>query len=138
MSPRGSDGLRRRDLAGLWRRNRFFAAAISLADRPIVASFAAQGWKFEIFGQARPVAEQAGWRHFRVERRLVALGGAGFHAAVMGVRRGGVKTEPAFAALLGLKCDPYLALLDLDGRSDAALAALLRRAGFPAPEGCTG
>jgi hypothetical protein len=97
-------------------------------ERPVVASFAAEGWVFEVFGPARPVSEQWGWRHFLVERRLLELGGARFRAAVMDGRRSGMKTEPAFAAALNLSGDPYQALLDMERWSDDALASLLAAA----------
>jgi hypothetical protein len=99
-------------------------------DRPVIATFTAFGWPFEIFGQSRPVAGQAGWRHFTAERRLLALGGPAFRAAVLGRRRQGAKTEPAFASALGLGGEPYRAMLDLADQPDAVLAALLRRRGF--------
>jgi hypothetical protein len=97
-------------------------------ERPVIAAFAAHGWTIELFGHPRPVREQAGWRHFGVERRLLDLGGETFRAAVMQRRNDGLKTEPAFAAALGLGGDPYAALLDLERQSDADLAALLRAA----------
>lgn len=100
------------------------------ADRPIVASFISHGWPFQVFGQQKPVNEQNGWRHFLAERRLLTLGGATFRAAVMRERARGVKTEPAFAAVLKLKGDPYLAILDLERCDDTRLSDLLVRAGF--------
>ena len=102
------------------------------AGRPVIASFGAHGWPFEIFGAAAPVVDQPGWRHFEVERRLLALGGESLRAAVMRHRRAGLKTEPAFAAALDLVGDPYARLLDLEHQSDAALADLLIGAGYPA------
>ena len=97
-------------------------------DRPVLAGFVAQGWQFEIFGQARPVARQAGWRHFTAERRLLALGGPRLADVVMKFRRTGLKTEPAFAAALRLKGDPYRRLLDLADCDDAALSRLIEDA----------
>ncbi|HEY8604528.1 DUF4269 domain-containing protein [Tsuneonella suprasediminis] len=99
-------------------------------DRPVVASFAAAGWTIELFGQASPISEQYGWRHFIVEQRLLALGGDIFRAAVMARRNNGMKTEPAFAAVLGLDGDPYQALLSLEGCLDMELTALLKDQGF--------
>lgn len=101
--------------------------------RPVVAAFDAQGWCFEIFASTQPVAEQAGWRHFVVERRLLALGGEPFRTRVMHHREAGLKTEPAFAASLGLKSDPYQALLELQRQEDGHLRALLAAVGYPPP-----
>jgi hypothetical protein len=91
----------------------------------IVANFRSSGWEFEVFGQAGPVERQAGWRHFRIEQRLLGCGRDPLRKAVMAARRAGLKTEPAFAAVLGLQGDPYLALLDLEQSSDEALATLV-------------
>jgi hypothetical protein len=98
--------------------------------RPIIASFRAHGWMFEIFGAAQPVAEQAGWRHFQVQRRLLALCGPSFRDDLIARRQAGAKTEPAFAAALDLPGNPYEAMLELADRPDAALVALLAHAGF--------
>jgi hypothetical protein len=99
-------------------------------DRPVIASFTAYGWLFQVFGQVKPVSIQNGWRHFIIERRQLALGGQPFRAAVMRERADGVKTEPAFAAVLGLDGEPYQAVLDLEHNDDAALVRLLAKAGF--------
>lgn len=99
-------------------------------DRAVVANFADAGWIIEVFGQASPIAQQFGWRHFLVEERLLALGGDAFRTALMTRRHNGMKTEPAFAAALGLDGDPYEALLDLESCSDMELIALLRDRGF--------
>lgn len=103
------------------------------ADREnaIIASFTAADWTFELFGQALPVSEQKGWKHFQVEQRLLALGRDPFRATLMRFRHHGMKTEPSFAAVLGLKgSNPYGALLEIAGWSDEALSALLRERGF--------
>jgi hypothetical protein len=99
-------------------------------DRPVVASFSAHGWPFQFFGHQKPVTEQNGWRHFLAERRLLKLGEATFRAAIMSERARGAKTEPAFATVLKLKGDPYLAVLDLERCDDTYLRDLLVRAGF--------
>jgi Domain of unknown function (DUF4269) len=41
-----------------------------------------------------------------------------------------MKTEPAFAAVLGLRGDPYVALLDLGEQGDQTLISVLRAQGF--------
>jgi Domain of unknown function (DUF4269) len=92
----------------------------------IVAGFSSLGQRFEVFGQDRPVREQAGFRHMVVEWRLLELGGDRLRGEVRRLRRAGAKTEPAFAAALGLAGDPYLRLLELFEASDRDLLALLR------------
>jgi hypothetical protein len=98
------------------------------AQRPVVARFTAEGWAFELFGSPEPVAAQPGWRHFLVERRLLAIGGDRLRAAILALRHAGAKTEPAFAQLLGLAGDPYAELLTLEAESDAELARRLETA----------
>lgn len=98
--------------------------------RSVVANFAEAGWIIEVFGQASPISEQFGWRHFRVEERLLALGGDTFREAVMTRRNIGMKTEAAFTSALGLDGDPYGAMLNLEPYSDIELKALLRAQGF--------
>jgi hypothetical protein len=100
------------------------------SNRPVVAEFVAVGWRIEIFGQALPVKEQHGWKHFLVEQRLLSLGGHTFRNTVMKHRRRGTKTEPAFSAALGLTGDPYQALLEIGRLPDAGITALLKKRGF--------
>jgi hypothetical protein len=99
-------------------------------ERPVIASFEAHGWTFELFGHPSPVRLQRGWRHFEIERRLLALGGAPFRHAVMERRRRGAKTEPAFADSLHLKGDPYATLLEIHPLDDRQLSRLLAESGF--------
>lgn len=94
-----------------------------------VAGFCRGGERFEVFGQDLPVREQAGFRHMVVEWRLLELGGDRLRREIRRLRRAGAKTEPAFAAALGLTGDPYQRLLELFGASDGDLLVLLRAAG---------
>lgn len=98
----------------------------------VIGRFSADGWSFEIFGQSMPVSRQHGWRHFLIERRLLALGGPSLRDAILRKRRDGLKTEPAFAALVGLLGDPYAALLAMEDESDDALEKRLSACGFSA------
>jgi Domain of unknown function (DUF4269) len=93
----------------------------------IVCGFRHAGWHIEIFGQPVPVAQQWGMRHFRLERRLLDLLGPDFRARIVALKRSGLKTEPAFAQLFGLKGDPYEALLTLEDWPDDRLRALTDR-----------
>ena len=81
----------------------------------VLATFEIDGFPVEVFGQNRPVKEQEGYRHLVIEYELLKIHGAAFRAAVIHLKKAGVKTEPAFAQVLGLEGDPYLALLDLHG-----------------------
>lgn len=108
----------------------FTAKQLTRTPRPVVASFEVAGWRIELYGEAIPVAQQRGWRHFAVERRLLGLAGEGLRRQVLALRHLGLKTEPAFAAALKLRGEPYLALLDLSERDDETLVAVLQAAGF--------
>jgi ribosomal protein S18 acetylase RimI-like enzyme len=69
-----------------------------------------------------------------IEGQLLVLGGQALRARVHELKRGGMKTEPAFAHALGLTGDPYAALLALETWSPARLRSLVGRApSTPAP-----
>lgn len=93
----------------------------------MVARFAWGGWPFEVFGAQRPVDEQPGWLHFKIERKLLALDDGRLRSAVARLRSQGAKTEPAFAAALEIVGDPYRGLLDLVHETDDQLRARLSR-----------
>lgn len=102
-------------------------------DRPLVATFSAGDWPVEVFASPIKVGQQDGWRHFIAEERLLQLAGDPLRARVMTLRRRGTKTEPAFAAVLGLCGDPYVELSRLSRQPDERLHELLRTAGFTPP-----
>jgi hypothetical protein len=108
----------------------FMAKQLVRAPRPVVASFEVAGWRIELYGEAIPVEQQRGWRHFVLEQRLLALGGNDLPVAVLSLRGQGMKTEPAFAAALRLRGEPYLALLDLGEQDDETLVSVLQAGGF--------
>ena len=89
--------------------------------RPVICRFVLLGWPVEIFGAPVPVRDQAGWRHFDIERRLLALGGDALRGEVQRRRTAGEKTEPAFAQALGLTGDPYARLFEMQPTSDIEL-----------------
>jgi hypothetical protein len=68
----------------------------------------------ELFIQNTPVKEQYGYRHMVIEHWLLTKYGEGFRKKIIELKRKGMKTEPAFAELLGLKGDPYESLLDFE------------------------
>ena len=93
--------------------------------KAVVSSFRYAGVTVEVFGQALPTSQQYAFRHLVVEWAILQAGGEAWRAAVQQLKQQGLKTEPAFAALLGLPGDPYEALLALEGKSAAELILLL-------------
>ncbi|MCV9387945.1 DUF4269 domain-containing protein [Reichenbachiella ulvae] len=80
----------------------------------VVAKFEKEGYDIEIFGQNVPTQKQDAYRHMLVEHRILQERGDRFRKQIIDLKKQGVKTEPAFAQLLGLKGNPYQALLDLE------------------------
>lgn len=95
-----------------------------LAAPAAVASFNAMGWEIELFCQKLAIDCQRGVRHFRVEARLLALA-PDLKDAVMRLKLDGLKTEPAFAKVLSLPGDPYVAMLELEHMDDAQLREVI-------------
>lgn len=80
----------------------------------IVASFEVGEFEIEVFGQPVPTQEQNAFRHMMIEYYLLQKRGPDFKAEIIELKRKGMKTEPAFAQLLGLPGNPYEALLGVD------------------------
>lgn len=80
----------------------------------VLAKFSIEGLCLEVFGQQRSVFEQDAYRHMIVEQKLLDKKGVEFREKVIELKRQRVKTEPAFAMLLGLKGNPYIELLNLE------------------------
>lgn len=93
----------------------------------MIARFDAEGWPFEIFAST-DIEDQPGWQHFMVEQRLLDLAGFALQDQIMTLRMQGMKTEPAFASVLGLPGNPYQAMGALFERSDIELAGILASA----------
>ena len=87
------------------------------------ARLRSKGWDIELFCQAVPVEQQSGVRHFEIERRLLNLI-PDLRPRVLLLKKQGLKTEPAFAQLLGLSGDPYEAMLKLESAGNEELAEL--------------
>ena len=83
-------------------------------DHALVASFIIADFEIEMFGQRLPTRQQLAYRHMVIEHKLLEEKGADFLEQVLELKRQGLKTEPAFALLLGLDGDPYTALLSLE------------------------
>lgn len=80
--------------------------------RSTVAKFKFRDFEIEIFGQNRPTQEQNAYRHMLIEHLILEMNDANFRNRIIALKESGIKTEPAFAQLLGLKGDPYEALLN--------------------------
>ncbi|RUS45817.1 DUF4269 domain-containing protein [Cohnella sp. AR92] len=79
----------------------------------IVVNFAVSGWPIEVYGENKPTDRQNGYLHMVVEDRLLRHYGESFRERIIRLKRGGLKTEPAFAKALGLTGDPYERLLEM-------------------------
>lgn len=79
----------------------------------IIANFLIDNFEIEIFGQNIPSNQQTAFRHMLVEYKVLLEKGEDFRKLIVELKRNGLKTEPAFAQILGLSGDPYMAMLDL-------------------------
>lgn len=70
-----------------------------------------------------------GFRHMVVEQRILSIpdgeNADRIRNRIRQMKRSGWKTEPAFAAVLGLEGDPYALLLELYGWDEERLARLV-------------
>lgn len=78
----------------------------------IIANFFIDGFEIEIFGQNIPTELQNGYRHMVIEDQILRSRDEKFRLAIIKLKENGLKTEPAFGALLGLKGNVYQELLD--------------------------
>ncbi|MDH6310645.1 hypothetical protein M2451_003436 [Dysgonomonas sp. PFB1-18] len=85
-----------------------------------VAGFEYSGMPFEIYVTSEPFTQQHGYRHMVVESRIMDIAGEGFREKIIGLKKNGYKTEPAFGKLLDMS-EPYSELLLLENLSDEAL-----------------
>lgn len=84
--------------------------------------FCFQNVDFEIFVDKSPSIRQIAQLHFQIEERLLKYLGEEFRRSVMDVRNlEGLKTEAAFAKVLGRSGDAFEALLDLQVASHSDL-----------------
>ncbi|MEK8128919.1 DUF4269 domain-containing protein [Paenibacillus filicis] len=87
------------------------------------------GWPVELFGQNRPTTEQNGFVHMVIEARMLEMYGKAFTERIIALKAAGLKTEPAFAAALGLEGDPYERLLDISRWTDEDIRRLWKEPG---------
>ena len=96
----------------------------------IITKFSLGNLPVEIYGRNRPVETHESYVHWLAEHRLLELAEDRLRDDVRSAKAGGLKTEPAFAEVLGLGGDPYIEVLKLASPSDDALRSLLRGAGY--------
>lgn len=78
----------------------------------VLCNFKFEGMDFELFAQPIPVDQQNAYRHMIIEHHLL-LTHPQIRQEIINLKKQGLKTEPAFAQVLGLLGDPYEALLIL-------------------------
>ncbi|WP_299246804.1 DUF4269 domain-containing protein [uncultured Aquimarina sp.] len=77
----------------------------------VIAKFQLEKYMIEIFGQDQPTQKQYAYRHMIKEYEILNAKGSKFKEEILKLKKQGLKTEPAFAKLLGLIGDPYEELL---------------------------
>lgn len=86
----------------------------ALGNESIVCSFFLDDFEIEVFGQDIATNEQNAYRHMLVEYKILQQKGESFRRQIIRLKQQGIKTEPAFAKLLGIEGDPYLGLLEYE------------------------
>lgn len=81
----------------------------------LLCNFHFHGFDFELFAQPKPAKQQNAYRHMLVEHHLL-LGDPHLRELIIRLKESGMKTEPAFARVLGLTGDPYDELLILGSK----------------------
>lgn len=98
---------------------------ISYSDDPLmVVNFFIDNMELEIFATPHPYHQNNAYRHMLVEDRVLRLLGNVFRDEIIRLKKSGVKTEPAFAYLLGLQEDPYISLLEIESLSDQQIISM--------------
>ncbi|TDW46596.1 uncharacterized protein DUF4269 [Flavobacterium sp. 270] len=92
----------------------FFTIRETIIDNveSVISSFKIEDFEIEIFGQNIPSKNQNGYKHMIIEHKILQLKGENFRLEIIKLKQNGLKTEPAFAFLLGLKGNPYSELLE--------------------------
>lgn len=100
-----------------------FSQSIQKVDEldTLICSFIFNEVPFELFIQDKEPVRQTAYLHFLIEERLLKLGGELFKEKIINERKAGLKTEPAFAKIIGIEGDAYLQLLELQKKSSEDL-----------------
>lgn len=92
-------------------KNFLITESYSQGVRSVVARFDFKKFRFEIFAQSIPTQEQNAFLHMLAEEKLLRIFGEELRTEVRLLKARGIKTEPAFAKILGIEGDPYIELL---------------------------
>ncbi|AFD09267.1 DUF4269 domain-containing protein [Solitalea canadensis] len=76
-----------------------------------LANFKYGAFDIEIFATNQPTEAQPAYRHMLIEDRILQLLGNKFRSEIRNLKSKGLKTEPAFGALLEFGSNPYEVLL---------------------------
>lgn len=100
-------------LIGFFQNEKGFMITENPTFQSIKANFFIAGFEFEIFGQPIPTIQQNAYRHMLIEHQILLEKGEAFRQEIIRLKKQGIKTEPAFAKLLGISGNPYEELLKL-------------------------
>ncbi len=103
-----------------------FSIKISGENDVLTCNFVTEGFPAEVYASAQDPLQGNGYRHMRIEHRLLDLLGDTFKEEIIALKKAGIKTEPAFARVLGLDGDPYRAVLALENWPDDRLKSLYK------------
>ncbi len=103
-------------------------------DNVLVCNFFIGEFEIEIYATNSPSELTNGYRHMVLEDKLLNIYGDSFRRKIIKLKTSGYKTEPAFAKLLGLKGDPYSALLALERYNEKELYSLYKNMNSPVKE----
>ncbi len=79
----------------------------------VISRFTIDDFLVELFAQNMPTEQQRAYRHMLVEYHVLKEKGDDFRKQIIALKKQGMKTEPAFAHLLGLPGEPYSAILSV-------------------------
>ena len=78
----------------------------------ILCSFWIKRFRIEIFLENKNPKEQVAYKHMLIEANILNQKDENFKQEIIDLKNKGLKTEEAFALLLGLEGDPFQKLLD--------------------------
>ena len=83
------------------------------SNHSFIPAFVYENFRFEIFAQPVPTRDQTAYKHLVNEYSILENQDTTFKQRILELKEDGMKTEPAFAKVLGLEGDPYEAMLEI-------------------------